>query len=157
MLESDSLSNMETDDHSFADDLDTIASARAAIVQRSSTPRWYFPLVGVLIALLVLTIGLGMGTWWYLPAILIVVVGEGAVIGAHRRVTGTSVPGSAWPAWVWAWSLGLAAVPVLAAVALNSSGAPAWTIVLVAVAGGLSAGFGSALLNRRWEASRVAP
>ena len=157
MLESDSLSNMETDDHSFADDLDTIASARAAIVRRSSTPTWYFPLVGVLIAVLVLTIGLGMGTWWYLPAILIVVVAEGVVIGAHRRATGTSVPAFTWPAWLWAWSLGLAAVPVLAAVALNSSGAPAWTIVLVAVAGGLSAGFGSAILNRRWEASRVAP
>ena len=147
---------METDD-AFAADLDTIASARAAIVRRSRTPRWYFVLVGLLIALLVLTIGLGMGTWWYLPAILTVVVAEGAVIGAHRRVTGTSVPGSAWPAWVWAWSLGLAAVPVLAAVALNSSGAPAWTIVLLAVVGGLSAGFGSAILNRRWEASRVAP
>ena len=148
---------METEDHSFADDLDTIASARAAIVRRSSTPTWYFPLVGVLIAVLVLTIGLGMGTWWYLPAIVIVLVAEGVVIGAHRRVTGTSVPAFTWPAWLWAWSLGLAAVPVLAAVALNSTGAPAWTIVLVAVAGGLSAGFGSAILNRRWEASRVAP
>ena len=157
MLESDSLSNMETEDHSFADDLDTIASARAAIVRRSSTPAWYFPLVGVLITVLVLTIGLGMGTSWYLPAILIVLVAEGAVIGAHRRATGTSVPPFTWPAWLWAWSMGLAAAPVLAAVALNSSGAPAWTIVLVAVAGGLSAGFGSALLNRRWEASRVAP
>ena len=72
MLESDSLSNMETEDRSFADDLDTIASARAAIVRRSSTPTWYYPLVGVLIALLVLTIGLGIGTWWYLPAILTV-------------------------------------------------------------------------------------
>ena len=156
-MESDSLSNMETEDNSFADDLDTIASARAAIVRRSGTPTWYFPLVGVLIAVLVLTIGLGMGTWWYLPAIVVVVVAEGVVIGVHRRATGTSVPGRAWPAWLWAWSLGLAAVPVLAAVALNSNGAPAWTIVLVAVAGGLSAGFGSAVLNRRWEASRVAP
>src|SRR6187431_339884 len=98
MLESDSLSNMETEDHSFADDLDTIASARAAIVRRSGTPTWYFPLVGALVAALVLTIGLGMGTWWYLPAIVIVVVAEGAVIGAHRRATGTSVPASTWPA-----------------------------------------------------------
>ena len=157
MLESDSLSNMETDGPSFEGDLDAIASARAAIVERSRTPRWYFALVGVLIALLVLVIGLGIGTWWYLPAILIVVVAEGIVIGAHRHATGTSVPGSAWPAWVWAWSAGLAVVPVLAAVALHFGGAPAWTIVLVAVAGGLAAGFGSVLLNRRWEATRVAP
>ena len=148
---------METDDRSFADDLDAIASARAAIVERSRTPGWYYPLVGVLIALLVLTIGLGMGTSWYLPAILIVIVAEGALIAAHRRATGTYVPGSAWPAWVWAWSASLAAVPVFTAVALHFSGAAAWTIVLVAVVGGLSAGFGSAMLNRRWEASRVAP
>ena len=91
---------METDDHSFESDLDAITSARAAIVQRSRTPRWYFAVVGVLIALLVLTIGLGMGTWWYLPVILIVLVAEGVVIGVHRHTTGTSVPGSAWPAWV---------------------------------------------------------
>ena len=147
---------METDDHSFENDLEAIASARAAIVQRSRTPRWYYAVVGALITLLVLTIGLGIGAWWYLPAILIVVVVEGVVIGAHRAATGTSVPGSAWPAWVWVWSAVLAVVPVLAAVALHFGGAPAWTIVLVGVAGGLSAGFGSALLNRRWESSRVA-
>ena len=148
---------METDDRSFAEDLGAIASARAAIVERSRTPGWYYPLVGVLIALLVVTIGLGMGTSWYLPAILIVIAAEGALIAAHRRATGTHVPGSAWPAWVWAWAAGLAAVPVLAAVGLHFSGAAEWTIVLVAVVGGLSAGFGSAMLNRRWEASRVAP
>jgi len=148
---------MENEDSSFVGDLDAIASARSAIVRRSRTPRWYFLLVGVLVALLVLTIGLGTGTWWYLPAMLVVLVAEGAVIGAHRRVTGTSVPASAWPAWLWAWAAVLAAVPVLAAVALHFSGRPAWTIVLVAAVGGLSAAFGSVVLNRRWEASRVAP
>ena len=156
MLESDLLSTMESDDRSFVSDLDTIASARAAIVRRSRTPRWYFALVGVLVALLVLTVGLGTGTWWFLPAMLVVLVAEVAVIAAHRHATGTSVPASTWPAWLWAGAAGLTGVPVLAAVALHFTEGPAWTIVLVAAVGGFAAGFGSAVLNRRWEASRVA-
>ncbi|UYK41069.1 hypothetical protein [Microbacterium terricola] len=148
---------MENESTHPAGELDAIAEARAAIVRRSRTPRWYFAVVGVLIALLVLTIGLGMGTWWYLPAIFAVLVIEGVVIAAHRRVTGTSVPGSAWPVWVWVGAAILAVLPVLTGVALRMGGAPDWTIVAVAVVGGLTAGFGAAVMNRRWEATRVTP
>ncbi|WP_243074361.1 hypothetical protein [Microbacterium sp. SS28] len=144
-------------DRRVEDDLAAIAEARAAIVERSRTPRWYFAIVGVLVTLLALTVGFGTGTWWYLPAMLVVIVGEGIVIGSHRAVTGTSVPGSAWPAWLWVWAMVFAAVPVLAAAALHFTEAPGWTIVLVAASGGIAAGTGSAILNRRWEASRLTP
>ncbi|MEV4774123.1 hypothetical protein [Microbacterium sp. LWH12-1.2] len=148
---------METEGHPSAGDLGSIAEARASIVRRIRTPRWYFWLVGALVALLVLIVGLGTGTWWFLPAILGVLGADLAVIGAHRRVTGTSVPGRAWPAWLWAWAAVLAALPVLAAAALHLAERPSWTILLTALAGGIAAGLGSAILNRRWEASRVTP
>jgi len=145
---------MENDGRA-ATDLDAIAEARAAIVRRSRTPGWYFWFVGVLVALFVLTIGLGTGSWWYLPAIAVVLVAEGIIIGAHRRVTGASVPVRAWPAWLGIWSAILAAAPVLTAVALHFLGAPAWSIVVLAIVGGIVAGVGSVMLNRRWEASRI--
>lgn len=151
------LSNMETDGNPSAGDLGAIAEARAAIVHRIRTPRWYFWLVGALVALLSLIVGLGTGTWWFLPAMIGVLAAEVAVIGAHRRVTGTSVPGRAWPAWLWAWAAVLAALPILAAATLHFSERPSWTVLLVALAGGVAAGLGSAFLNRRWEASRVSP
>ena len=148
---------MENEEEPSAGELGAIAQAREAIVRRSRTPRWYFWLVGLLVVLLVFIVGLGTGTWWYLPAVVGLLLAEVIVISAHRRVTGTSVPISAWPAWLWAWAAVLVAVPVLVAGALHFAGRPSWTIVLVALLGGFAAGCGSALLNRRWEASRAAP
>ncbi|WP_231563003.1 hypothetical protein [Microbacterium mangrovi] len=108
-------------------------------------------------AVLVLAIGLGTGTWWYLPVMFAVIVAEGVLIGAHRRATGTTVPASAWPAWMWAWSMSLVAVPVLVAGILHFTGTADWIVVVVAALGGVATGFGSAAVTLRWEASRLEP
>ena len=154
MSESDSLSDMENDRTDPRSELADLAGARAKILRRTRTPGWYLVVLGALMAMLVFTVGEGIGTWWYLPAIAAVIIGVGVIIGALRRVSGVWARLDHLPAWVGIWSLVLAFAPVITAVVLHYAGAQLWAIALLAVASGVVVGVGTRMLEVRWVAQR---
>src|SRR5450830_505522 len=132
MTESDCLSVMETDAER---QLALIADTRARAADRLVTPWWYHVALGVLMGTLVLAVGLGFGTWWYVVVVALVLVGEGVVVGAYRRVMRVwTTTWDAFPRWaIWiGFGVGLALVSAAAAVRLSTVIVwPVWVLAAV--------------------------
>ncbi|MFC8732623.1 hypothetical protein ACFT5B_09210 [Luteimicrobium sp. NPDC057192] len=81
---------METDPGGPGDaerTLQQIAADRARLAGRMTAPRWYGPLVGLLLAALLVSTLVGDGWWRYLPALLGLGVAL-ALDAGYRRATG---------------------------------------------------------------------
>ena len=103
-----------------AEQLALIAAARAAVADRLTTPWWYHPILGLLLAGYLVTLSLG-GTVVRAVAVVLFVVALGVLASTYRRLTGVWVSGfDAGGASRWAKALG-----VLAALAIATS----WSVV----------------------------
>jgi hypothetical protein len=130
--------------------LATIAEARAGVADHLITPWWYHPILGLLLAGLVVAYG-SDGVVVKLVAAILFGVGCGVLVSVYRRLTGLWVSGlDAGGASVWATSLG-----VLAGVGLAVSWGiaqatdlawPAWGLAALVLAGTI-------VMGRRFDAA----
>jgi hypothetical protein len=83
-----------------------IAEARAAVADRLTTPRWYHPILGLLLAGYIVALSLG-STVVKAVAVVLFVAACGALASTYRRLTGLWISGfHAGRAGRWAKALG---------------------------------------------------
>lgn len=98
------------------DALADVADSRSAVADRLVTPWWYHPILGGLLAVLVLVNAIELPT---VPALMIVIlcaVGMGALAGAYKKLTGLWVDLRNTGPRSRAWWLGYAAIVAAAVI-----------------------------------------
>ncbi len=132
-------------ENQHSDQLAIIAQARAAVADRLTTPWWYHPILGLLLAGYIVAVSLG-STAVKAIAIVLFLAACGALAGAYRRLTGIWISGldARGRAARWARALG-----VLVAAAMVTSWSvsywteltwPVWCLAAVAFAGAVFLG-----------------
>lgn len=134
-----------------AEDLSLIADTRAAVADRLVTPWWYYPALGLLIAVFVLAYGLGnIGV--ALGGAALCAAGCGLLARAYRRLTGIWISGfdAVGSARRWAQAMGaLAGVSVAASWVFGHYTDLSWLVWGFAAV----AGAGSVFLGYRFDAA----
>jgi hypothetical protein len=114
--------------------LDSIGASRRDVADRMTTPAWYYPVLGLLVAQMVLAYGL-VGDLLAVLSALVVVVGSGWLVRTYSGHTGLCITRPAGPLGavaLAAFAVGLAA-PVLV-VTLAGDLAAGVVLALAAVA-----------------------
>ena len=119
--------------------LDDVATSREAVAERLVTPWWYHPVLGVLLASIVLVNALGLDSWVTIVVPLLAATGMGALAGAYKKATGLWVaPGNTGPrsrAWWSAYAVVVVVAVVLALAPMVTGLAyPTWVAWLLAAA-----------------------
>lgn len=96
---------MENNQSDASQSLQDIADAQDAAASRLTTPAWYHPVLGLLVAGYI--IGFTFGSRWVHIVVLIVFfAGLAALVQAYRRSTGMWISGfNAGRASLWAYAL----------------------------------------------------
>jgi len=124
----------ERDTPTSADDalasIEAVNQAQADLADRLITPWWYHPSLGLIEALLV--VSMGLPTWWRLGAIVVAMAGLGALVRAYARLTGL---GMSWQYSRLArgWVIALLLIVVGALVVVLVVGQPLVTAVAAVV------------------------
>jgi hypothetical protein len=118
------------------DPLAMITEARATVADRLTTPWWYHPILGLLLASYVVAVGLG-STLVKALAVVLLIAACGALASTYRRLTGVWISGfEAGRAGRWAKALGglVGAVTVVAWIVASWTELswPAWGLAAVA-------------------------
>ena len=124
--------------------LDLVDQARADLADRLVTPRWYHPILGLIEAALVAS--LGVPSPWRLILLVLGLAGLAAVVRAYTRSTGLGVGGD-YLRLAGGWVAGLLGVILVAMAAVLLLDQP-WVTVVAAV-GALVA---TIVLGRRADA-----
>lgn len=82
------MTHPSTSDYGPDDALADVAASRASVADRLVTPWWYHPILGALLAAIVLASALDAATWIALTVTLSCAVGMGLLAGVYQRVTG---------------------------------------------------------------------
>ena len=128
--------------------LQQIAADRSRLAGRMRAPRWYGPLVGLLLAALLASTLVGDGWWRYLPALL----GLGVALGldaGYRRATGVVRKAPRGGRALRVDVLQVAAVIVLYCVAALFAGMDEPLLVVAVALVGLAVGWGIVRLTDR--------
>jgi hypothetical protein len=79
-----------------------VRAGRSAAADRLVTPWWYHPILGLLMAGLL--VAYGIGSMWVVGATLVIfLAGLAALVSAYRNQTGVWVSGSARSGTCWEW------------------------------------------------------
>ena len=128
--------------------LAAVRTGRSAAADRLVTPWWYHPILGLLLAGLL--VAYGVGSRWVIGAALVVFcAGVSALVTAYRHQTGVWVSGlNAGSASRWAYALAALILACFAATLVaryvQHAGWLAWAAAAVAVAG-------TVLIGRRFD------
>ena len=114
-----------------------VDAARRSVAARLITPWWYHPILGAIIAAIVLVGALDLPTLVRLPVALAGAVGIGLLVGIYQRVTGLWVDlrnlGPTSRKWWLAYAAIVAVVVGASLIPTATAGAlPSWMAVLLA-------------------------
>jgi MFS family permease len=129
--------------------LEAVRRGQAAAADRLTTPWWYHPALGALVALLVLACGSGR-YWLQAVAMIFFAIGTSALVAAYRSSTGMWISGHrAGRASRWAYAMGgLVAVCLIFSFLTAQAGGARWFTWLLA----LVAFVATIVLGRRFDA-----
>lgn len=130
--------------------LAALRSGWSAAADRLVTPWWYHPILGLLVAGLMLAYGIG-SRWVVLATLVIFFAGLTALVTAYRHQTGVWVSGfNAGGASRWAYALGALILACFAAALVaryvHHTAWSAWAAAVVAAVG-------TVLIGRRFDAA----
>jgi hypothetical protein len=109
--------------------LDLVDQARADLADRLASPRWYHPILGLIEAALVAS--LGVPSPWRLVLLVLALVGLAALVRAYTRLTGLGVGGD-YVRLAGGWVVALLGL-ILAAIAAVLLLDQVWVTVTAAV------------------------
>ena len=144
MLESVSVSNMESNQVDPSQSLQDIADAQDAAATRLTTPIWYHPILGFLAAGYLIAFALGT-TKVHSVALIVFLAALAALVRAYRRHTGMWISGfGAGKASRWAYALSALFVTSFAAAKIPYEVAdvrwPTWVAAATVLAGTITLG-----------------